>query len=137
MTSAISAFGALLNWDTVDLAELTNISGPSQSMDPIEVTSHDSADQFKEFIAGLHDGGEITLEGNFIVGDTTGQIAMHTDFQATTVKTWILKWPGWASGPQFTGSGYITAFTWDFPHEGKVSFSVTIKITGKPVFTAS
>jgi len=137
MTSAVSAFGALLNWDAVDLAELTSISGPSESMSPIDVTSHDSASGFREFVAGLHDGGEISLEGNFIVGDTTGQIAMHDDFQATTVKTWILKFPGWASGPQFTGSGYITAMSFDFPFDGKISFSATIKITGKPVFTAS
>jgi len=135
-SAGISAFGSLLNWDTVDLAEITNISGPSESMDTIDVTSHDSDSGFKEFVAGLHNGGDITIEGNFIKGDTTGQIAMHTDFQATTVKAWIIKLPGWAGGvPQIAGNGFIIAFSWDFPFDGKISFSVTIKVTGKPTLT--
>lgn len=137
MTSGVSAFGTKLNWDGVDLAELASISGPSESMEPIDLTSHDSADAFREFVAGLHDGGEITIEGNFIVGDTTGQIAMHTDFQATTVKAWIIKFPSWASAPQVAGNGFITAFSLDFPFDGKISFTATIKVTGKPTLTPS
>lgn len=137
MTSGVAAFGTKLNWDTQDIAELTSISGPSESMDPIDLTSHDSASAFREFVAGLHDGGEITIEGNFIKGDTDGQIAMHTDFQATTVKAWIIKMPGWASAPQIAGNGYITAFSFDFPFDGKISFSATIKVTGKPTLTAA
>lgn len=137
MTSGVAAFGTKLNWDTVDIAELTSISGPSETMDPIDLTSHDSADAFREFVAGLHDGGEISIEGNFIKGDSTGQIAMHTDFQATTVKAWIIKMPGWASAPQIAGNGFITAFSWDFPFDGKISFSATIKVTGKPTLTAA
>ena len=135
MTSGVSGFGTKLNWDGADLAELTSISGPSESMDTIDLTSHDSTEAFREFVAGLHDGGEISIEGNFIKGDSTGQIAMHTDFQAGTVKAWIIKMPGWASAPQIAGNGYVTAFSLDYPFDGKISFSATIKVTGKPVLT--
>jgi len=141
MSSAVSGFGTKLNWDGVDLDELTSISGPSQSLDTIDVTSHDSTSAFKEFVNGLLDGGEISFEGNFVSGDSDGQIAMHTDFQAGSVKTWIIKHPAWVESsheyPQITGSGYVTSFALSYPHDGKISVSGTIKVTGKPTLTVT
>jgi len=134
-SAAVSAFATALRWDNAAVLEVTNISGPSESMDPIDVTSHDSDDGFREFVAGLHDGGEITVEGMCIVGDSTGQVAMHTDFQATTVKAWEIRFPSYASAPVITGNGYITAWSWDFPFDGPITFSATIKVTGKPTYT--
>jgi predicted secreted protein len=134
MTSGVSGYGTKLNWDEADIAELASISGPSQSMDTIELTSHGSADTFREFVAGLRSGGEISFEGNFIKGNALGQIAMHTDFQAGEKKAWIIKMPGWSAGvPQISGYGYVTAFELSFPSDGKISISGTIRVTGMPV----
>ena len=139
-TSALSAWGAKFNWDGEDIQELTSISGPTETLDTIDVTSHDSTEAFREFAAGLHDGGEVSIEGNLIVGDTDGQIAMHTDFQAGSTKAFILKHPAWTAEPaheypEVTGNGIITAFSADFPFDGKISFSATMKVTGKPTLT--
>jgi len=140
-SSAIAGFGTLLNWDSVDLAELTSISGPSQSMDTIDVTNHDSDDSFREYLAGILNGGEISIEGNFLTTDTTGQVAMVTDFQARSKKAWKIKFPAWVSSsheyPEIDGYGYVTALDISFPFEDKVSFSATIKVTGKPALTVS
>jgi predicted secreted protein len=140
-STAISACGTLFNWDSADIAELTSISGPSQSLDTIDVTSHDSDDCYREFIAGLRSGGDISIEGNFLSTDTDGQVAMHTDFQAGEKKAFIIKFPAWVETsheyPQITGNGYVTAFDVSFPFEDKVSFSATIKVTGKPTLTVS
>ncbi|MBA7564463.1 hypothetical protein ES708_06126 [subsurface metagenome] len=137
MTLGVAAKGTLLAWDGNDVAELTSISGPSESMDPIDLTSHDSTSAFKEFVAGLRDGGEISIEGNFIKTDANGQITMHTDFQAGTAKTWIIKHPAWVDSthmyPQVTASGLVTAFELTYPMDDKIGFTATIKVTGKPV----
>ena len=133
MTSGVAAKGTQLEWNTVALVELTSITGPGESMDPIDLTSHDSASSFKEFCAGLRDGGEISFEGNFIKGDAGGQIAAHTDFQNGQVRGWIIKHPDWGAGvPQMSGNGYLTAFSIDYPFDGKITLSGTIKVTGKP-----
>ena len=132
-TSGVSAWNTQLEWNAEPLVELTSISGPSETMDPIDLTSHDSADAFKEFVAGLRDGGEISFEGNFIKGNAAGQIAAHTDFQAGTARAWIIKHPGWGGGtPQISGNGLLTAFSMDYPFDGKISLSGTIKVTGMP-----
>jgi predicted secreted protein len=141
MSSGISGKGTKLTWDTVDIAELSNISGPSQSADTIDLTSHDSADSYREFVAGLRDGGEISFDGNLITTDSTGQIAMHTDFQAGSTKVWIIKFPAWVTSsheyPQITGSGICTGFEVSFPDDDKISISGKIKVTGKPTLTVS
>jgi predicted secreted protein len=140
-SNALAAFGTKLNWDGADVAEISNIGGPGESMDPIDVTSHDSPDAYREFVAGVKDGGEITLEGNLIPGDTAGQVAMYADFQAGSKKAWKLKFPAWVTSsheyPEIDGYGFITAYAFNFPFEDKISFTATIKITGKMVLTLS
>ena len=140
-TSAVSGYGTILTWDNADVEEMSNISGPSETAGAIDVTSHDSSDGYKEFIAGLRDGGDITFEGNFISTDSTGQVAMHTDFQAGSTKTWIIKHPAWVETsheyPQITGSGIVTAFNMGFPIDDKIPVSGTIKVSGKPTLTAA
>ncbi|MFA5374128.1 MAG: phage tail tube protein [Candidatus Omnitrophota bacterium] len=135
MTSAVSGFGTDLTWNSVVIAEVINVSGPNQSRDMIEVTNHDSANGFKEFIAGLADGGEVTIEGNFKAGDTTGQIALHTDFQAGTSRTLLITFP--SSLGNMSGTAFCTAFEMTFPHDNKIGFSATFKYTGKPTLTIS
>lgn len=140
-SSALAGMGTILHWDGADVLELTSISGPTQTMDPIDVTSHDSDDAFREFLAGLRNGGDISFEGNLIPTDTTGQVAMHADFQAGSKKAWKIKFPAWVASsheyPEIDGDGYVTAFGPSFPYEDKISISGTIKVTGKPVITWS
>ncbi len=134
-TAARSAWGALLKWNNVFLAETTNISGPSESTDALDVTSHDSASAFREYVAGLHDGGEINFECNFKSSDATGQIAAHTDSQAGTARTCEITLPGTLG--TISGTAIITKFEFSFPADGPARISGTIKYTGKPTLTIS
>jgi predicted secreted protein len=135
MSSAVSGFGVDLTWNDVVLAEVINVTGPGESRDMIEVTSHDSANGFKEFIAGLADGGEVSIEGNFKAADSTGQIALHTDFQAGTSRTLLITFP--SSLGNISGTAFCTAFEMTFPYNDKIGFSATFKYTGKPTLTIS
>ncbi|HUT68656.1 MAG TPA: phage tail tube protein [Dehalococcoidales bacterium] len=132
MTAGFNAFGTTLKWNGEALAELLNIGGPGMSMNPIDMTSHDSDDTFMEFVAGLRDGGEVSIEGIFIPGDTAGQVAFVTDFQAGTAREVIITGPT-AAGFTWTFNALVTAMDFAHPHEDKLSFSATLKVTGKPV----
>jgi len=135
MTSAVSGFGVDMTWNSVVLAEVTNVTGPNESRDLIDVSNHDSTDGFKEYIAGLADGGEVSVEGNFIAGDSTGQIALHTDFQGGTSRTLLITFP--SSLGNMSGTAFCTAFSMGFPFDGKIPFSATFHYTGKPTLTIS
>lgn len=131
MTSGVAAFGTFLIWNYNKVLEITNISGPSQSRDTIDLTSHDSPNAFKEYVAGLIDGGEISIEGHFIKGDALGQIKFHTDMQGGTKRSCFIVMP-MAVGGAWSFEAIATGFESTFPHDSGIGVSGSLKITGKP-----
>lgn len=76
-TTATHAHGTQLQMSDGDtppvfttIAQITNISGPNISVDTVDVTSMDSVGGWKEFIAGMIDGGEVSIEA-FLVADAS------------------------------------------------------------------
>lgn len=130
-STAISAQGTLLKIGGVTVGEVKNITGPSESAATIDVTSHSSPGYYQEFISGFLDGGEITLQGNLIVADA-GQVAMHAALVARTLASFVLYFPT-AVTATFTFDGIVTNFDPDFPFDGVMGFSATIKVSGQPV----
>src|SRR5687767_14592043 len=53
-------------WDSI--AEIVSVTPPSLSRDAIDATHSESPEKWREYIPGLRDGGEVTLEMNFIPG---------------------------------------------------------------------
>ena len=47
---------------TTKVAEVVNISGPNIETEDIDITSMDSSSGFRDFIPGLIDGGEISVD---------------------------------------------------------------------------
>jgi predicted secreted protein len=139
-TKAKSGFGTKFQFKAsaggvppaVPVGELTNISPPKLKADTIEVTSHDSPDAHREYIAGLRDGGEVAIEGNSIKDDP-GQVRLLSTFQAGTADIYEIIFTD-ASKWEFTA--VITSVETGAPHDGKISFSAGLKVSGKPVFTA-
>ena len=128
-TSAKSAFGTTLKKGAVAIAELTSISGPTIMADTLDATSHDSADGYREFVQGLRDAGEITIEGNFIPGNA-GQVALTTDLNDGSLDSYTITFPA-AMATTWTFSAIVTAFETSAPHDERATFSATLKISGK------
>lgn len=114
------------------IAEVVSVTPPSLSRDAIDATHSQSPEKWREFIPGLRDGGEVTLEVNFIpngLGTTQildtfnsdDRINARINFPDSPVTTW-----------EFTA--FITAFEPDAPFDDKMSASVTFKLSGKPSF---
>ena len=135
-STGVTAFSTVLIWNYREVLEVSNITGPAGSMSPIDVTSHDSENGFKEYIAGLHDGGEISLEGNFLVGDTAGQVAFHTDTQGGTNRSGYIVAPmAAASALSFSALG--KGFDNSFPTDAQIGVSGSLVVTGKPTLLTS
>ena len=129
-TEAKSAFGTTLKKGATAIAELTNIGGPSLSAATIEATSHDSDDGYREFLQGLRDGGDISIEGNFIPGNA-GQVALTTDLNDGSLDAYTITFPA-VMATTWTFNAIVTAFECSAPFDDKASFTATLKVSGKP-----
>lgn len=131
------AFGTTLTWDGAVVASLNSIGGVEISVDTADVTTHDSPDAYKEYIAGLLDAGEVALGGFYNNEDATGQIAMVADAAARAVKAAVITFPT-ATGTTWSFNGLITSIkVGDAAVADGIPFSATIKITGKPTLAVA
>ncbi len=137
-TSAIIGKGAVFARAGNAIAELTAINGIDVTRGSVEATSHDSASGYQEFIPGLKDGGEISLEGNFIAGDTNGQIALfNTDMESDALVAYTITFPT-AITATFSFNGFVTkAPGIGLPIGDKIPFAATIKVSGKPTLSVT
>lgn len=79
-TNATAGFGTLLkvgdgSGNYTVLAEVKDITGPGFTHETEEVTHHQSPGRFKEKIATLIDGGEVTFNMNYIMQNATQSIS--------------------------------------------------------------
>jgi hypothetical protein len=131
-SSAVHSFGTTFSWNSNVVAELDTINGIEVTMSTVPVTNHQSPDKFTEDIPGMLTAGDISLTGNYIASDTTGQQAMMTDMYSRTIRTCVITFPA-ATGTTWTFSGFPTACKiGDAPVDGKIPFTATIHPFGKP-----
>jgi len=122
--------GTQLALGSTTVCELRNISLPGFSADDIDVTTHCSADYFREFIKGLTDAGEITIEGVFnytdyaVLYDAIGTLSLYSATIAV---------PTTPSETQWLANVYVKSLDGGVPHDDTIDFSSSLKITGKPV----
>lgn len=132
-SNAISGIGTVFSrwnsltstWDTI--AEVTNITGPGMSRETIDVTSFDSSGGYREFIAGLRDGGDISFNMNFTAA---GYQTMKDDFESDTRQDYSIQLPD-TDNTTFELEGLVTELPLDIPLDDKISCDVTIKISGE------
>ena len=118
------------------IGEINSIGMPSISRDTIDATHSESPDKWREFIAGLKDGGEVSAELNFVPGSAgTTLLLGQLDNDAPSVCKITL--PMFTPAYVWTFDAFLTGFDpGDAPVGDKMTATVTFKITGKPTLAA-
>jgi hypothetical protein len=119
----------------VPVLEIVKLGGPVMKMDMKEATNMGSPNTFKEFIAGLRDGGQVTFEANYIPKDAT-QLNSQSDFNSGTLSTWCINLPGTPGNANtciWMFNGYVDSISPAIPLDDRITVTGSIKITGKPV----
>lgn len=132
MSNAISGVGTIIQkwsigssiWTTI--AEVTNVSGPGFTRDLIEVTSFDSSDGWREFIAGFRDGGNVVLSMNYT---RAGLDEFLADFESDVVQNYEIVLP---DGTSIEFEGFVQEFPLTIPTDAQITMETTIKVTGAP-----
>ena len=114
----------------VTVAGLTSISGQELSADTIDDTTLDSDGANREFIAGFKDAGEVSLEGYLELEPEKGQKDLYDLFESGDVEDFTILFPDNMGSWEF--KGVVTGFSTSADLEDPLSFSCTIKVSGKP-----
>lgn len=111
----------------VDIAEVFNITPPSDTDDLVDATHMGSPNRTREFIPGLTDPGECAIEMNFVPGS-----AADTAIQAAkgTRKICRITFP---NGVTWTFTGIRQGYEPAVPNEDKMTATVTFKVSGPHV----
>ena len=130
MSTAVAGKGTLFRrWSGtawVTIAEVNTITGPSMSRDTIDVTSLDSTDGYREFIAGFRDGGTVGLAMNFT---RASYETMKDDFESDTLQNYEIVLPD-AENTTLEFEGLVTELPLTIPPDDKITADATIKISG-------
>lgn len=129
-----TAFGTTIAKGAQAIGECTNISGPSMSGDVIDLSTHDSPDMFREFCAGMRDGGTVTLEFNVDLSDA-GQVALYTDYCDGSLDAYTITWTNGIGAPTASFNAIVNSFEITAAYDDKLAGSAELKISGKPTIT--
>ncbi|WP_426041504.1 phage tail tube protein [Brevundimonas sp. TWP2-3-4b1] len=134
-SASVNGFGTIFAYESATsvftaLAEVLSVTPPSLNVETAETTHMGSDDGYREYIATLKDGGEVTVNLNYVEASAT---LLQTLINAG-IETFKITFPGSST---FTFTGIPTAFAFDdVVIDDKIVMSLTIKVTGKPTYLA-
>ena len=106
-----------------------SITGPDETFDTIDVTTHSSTGGYREFITGLADGGELTCTINWHDDEAT-HTALQDAQQARELTAFQLFWPGYDTNNLMDFDAYVTGLGRMSPIDAQITRDLTLKITG-------
>jgi len=110
------------------LAEVTSIGVPGMKLDTIDVTTLE--DDWRVFLAGLKDAGEVTLGLNYLPGNATQQ-RLQMDLLDPVVRNYRIEWSD-ASVAAHMHTGVIldnNAITWTAVRAGAYGNGITVTLS--------
>lgn len=131
-------YGSVLTVNTtvgaeVNIAQIRNISGPGVSGNDVDTTTMDSSSNYRTFVSGLLDPGEVTFS---LVYDPTA--ASHTRLARYMGSRYTATWKVMetsSGGTLTTFTGHVKGMGREVPMDDVITCDVTIKVSGKPGYT--
>lgn len=137
---------ALIGWDSefhlhngtilTQLAEVFSVTIPNAEVDQIEATHYQSPNRSREYISGLKDSGEMTVEMNYIAGSTTDALIVAAR-AAGNARAFKIVVPTATVGWKFEGQAIVTGYERNIPLDDKMTAVMTLKVTGEVTESAA
>ena len=119
--------------EDLKLANLTSIGEIGVESEEIDSTDLDSPDNYKEFIAGSKDAGEVSIAGN--IKDESNVEKMLALAESQTIEEFVVTYP---SGAKWTFKAFVKSFKdGEKTTDGLATFTASLRISGRPVYTKS
>lgn len=134
----LPALGTKLQMETAPstyttIAQVVKISGPKFALDTADTTCLDSPGGWEEVVGTVLRSGEITLDINYVPSDAThdATAGLLSKMQSKAVVGFKLQFPD-TPPTEWTFQALVTGFQPEAAADGKLTASVTLKITGQP-----
>jgi predicted secreted protein len=140
-----STTGSPVYWD---IAGIKDITGPGNSREAIDVTTHDSPSYYVEKVPGIKDGGTVSFEIEFLAGQTAASNSqidyLQGTFESDEIKHWAVMLRqgtvnGFGAGAVdkdcWKFQGFVTKMETSLPVNGSVRQSIEIAISGPAFYT--
>lgn len=115
---------------------LVSLPGPNATADDADVTTLDNSDNFKTFLRGQVDPGELSLTLAYGSTDASSK-KLGTALKDGALRTWKLTFSSTAVSAE-TFSGYVKGMGREIAGAASmISRSVTIKVSGSPGFPST
>ncbi len=116
--------------DDLILAHVASIGEQTTEREEVDVTTLDSPDGAKEYIAGAKDAGSIDVEINNCYD---GQAAkLDAVFDGDEVRDWVITYP---KGATLTFKAFIASLSYgEATTDGLLTTNITLRLSGKPVY---
>jgi predicted secreted protein len=113
------------------IAQVRNISGPGMSLDVEDVTTHDSTGAWEEVVATVLRSGEVTLD---LVWDPatpthSNGVGLLAVMPRRATRNFKVIFPD-TGATTWSFAAEVVSFEPDAPHDGALTASVTLKLTG-------
>lgn len=119
--------------EDLKLANLTSIGEIGVESEEIDATDLDSPNNYKEFIAGSKDAGEVSIAGN--IKDEANVEKMLALAESQSLEEFTVTYP---SGAKWVFTAFVKSFKdGEKTTDGLATFTASLRISGKPVYTAS
>jgi len=115
------------------IAQVQSFSGPGLSADTVDVTSHDSTGAWEEVVVSILRSGELTFDIVYDPANATHKNAaggLLADLAGRASTTYTLVFPD-ADTTEWAFSAFVVGFEPSMPHEGALTASCSMKITGQ------
>lgn len=108
----------------VEIEKVFNVTPPNDTDAQVDVTHYKSPGRRKQFIAGFTDGGEITIEGNYIPNSDTDEFIIDSAGVERNVRITL------PDGTEISFAALRTGYERNIPIEDRMAFTSTWKVTG-------
>jgi len=116
-----------------EIPECSTIPGPAGTSDELDFTHLRSTGGYREYKQSFKDNDDMTLECNYIPGDAT-QAALRALYLSGDVTGFVKHYP---DGSTDAFDAYVKSASSPAAVGDKLKFTVTLRVTGAPVFTSS
>jgi len=126
-------FRSIVATSTGEIAQLRSITGPGVSFGDVDTTTMDSSSNYRTFVPGLGDPGELTMTMIYDPASASHKI-LASAAQSRTTKVWTV-YHGSSTGDTDVFSAYVKGISRTIPMDDVIQADITLHVTGKPAYT--